>query len=46
MSNLEFTDMMEKLNDSLSSQFPCNMCWILGYVLCPLTFGLSLLIPY
>ena len=22
------------------------MCWILGYVLCPLTFGLSLLIPY
>ena len=38
--------MMEKINDSLSSMFPCLFCWIIGYILCPFTFGLSLCIPF
>eukprot|EP00354_Favella_ehrenbergii_P007443 CAMPEP_0170469304 /NCGR_PEP_ID=MMETSP0123-20130129/12174_1 /TAXON_ID=182087 /ORGANISM="Favella ehrenbergii, Strain Fehren 1" /LENGTH=143 /DNA_ID=CAMNT_0010736119 /DNA_START=9 /DNA_END=440 /DNA_ORIENTATION=+ len=46
VSEFEFTDMIEKLNDQLSSMFPCNLCWVLGYVLCPFSLGLSLLIPY
>ena len=37
---------MEKLNDHVSSMFPCLFCWLVGYVLIPLTIGLSLLIPY
>ena len=41
----EFTNMMERLNDQLSSQFPCLLCWSMGYICCPLTLGLSLMCP-
>ena len=45
MTRVEFNNMMERLNDNLSSQFPCIYCRIAAYVFCPLTFGLSFLCP-
>ena len=46
LSLKEYTTMMEKLNDHVSSMFPCLFCWIIGYVLIPLTLGLSLCFPW
>ena len=45
MTMLEFTKMVEAINDELANIFPCLFCWIIGYVLCPFTLGLSLLCP-
>ena len=45
MTNNEFTYMMERLNDTFSSQFPCAFCWIMGYICCPFTLGFSLYCP-
>ena len=46
MTMHEFSSMMEKLNDSFSTQFPCAFCWAMGYICCPFTLGISLLCPY
>ena len=45
MTRKEYTDMMERLNDSLSNMFPCTLCWLIGYIFCLPTLGLSLLCP-
>ena len=33
------------MNDKLGSAFPCDLCWVFGYIMSPFTFGLSLLCP-
>ena len=45
ISQREYTLMMEDINDSVDGMFPCLFCWLIGYILCPFTFGLSLLLP-
>ena len=45
LSRLEFTQMMEPLNDQLGNQFPCGACWVTGYLCCICTLGTSLLCP-
>ena len=45
VSENEFEDIMEKINEMLFTYFPCLLCWTLGYLCCPFTFGLSLCGP-
>ena len=45
LSVKDFSLIMERLNDKLDSSFPCELCWVFGYLCCPFTFGLSLLCP-
>ena len=45
ISQHDYSFMMERLNDNLGSMFPCNFCWIIGYLLCPFTLGLSFWFP-
>ena len=41
----EFENIMNTLNDTIISYWPCNTCYMFGYVCAPCTFGLSLCCP-
>eukprot|EP00455_Lapot_gusevi_P050435 TRINITY_DN730_c0_g1_i1.p1 TRINITY_DN730_c0_g1~~TRINITY_DN730_c0_g1_i1.p1 ORF type:complete len:166 (-),score=22.27 TRINITY_DN730_c0_g1_i1:155-652(-) len=45
MSPQEYQDAMSQINDTLSNFWPCCYCFSFGWMCCPCTFGLSLLIP-
>ena len=46
MTESEFTAMMARINDALVRIWPCDLSILIGYMLCPITCGLSFLIPY
>ena len=46
MTESEFTAMMARINDALVRIWPCDLSILIGYILCPITCGLSFLIPY
>lgn len=41
----QFNQIIERINNNLNAAFPCNLCYIFGYICCPITFGLSLYCP-
>ena len=41
----EFNDILDRLNDTIRSYWPCNACMLCGYSFAPCTLGLSLLFP-
>lgn len=41
----EFISLVDKLNDTIQSYWPCTACLVFGIVCIPCTFGLSLLCP-
>ena len=45
LSEKEFGDVMRNLNDTIISFWPCDTCYIFGYVAAPCTLGLSLCCP-
>ena len=45
VSERELTRIVDELNDVLISHWPCNTCFIYGYLCLPCTLGLSLLAP-
>ena len=45
LSQREFSQMMEAINDALLTYFPCCLCWTIGYLCCLPTLGLSLCCP-
>ena len=45
LSEREFRHILEAINDTLFSAWPCTLCQLFGYCLCPCTLGLSFLIP-
>lgn len=45
ISKAEFTDIMDRLNDTIIDYWPCNPCYYFGYACCLCTLGLSVLIP-
>lgn len=45
LSEQEFCGVMHALNDVIMSFWPCNGCYIFGYVAAPCTLGLSLCCP-
>ena len=45
LSEDEYESLIERINDTLYSNWPCTLCQLLGYVLCPCTLGLSFVCP-
>ena len=45
ISEPEFASILEAINDTLYTYFPCNFCWFLGYGCSIFTLGLSLCCP-
>ena len=45
LSDREFRHILEAINDTLFSAWPCTLCQLFGYCFCPCTLGLSFLIP-
>jgi hypothetical protein len=45
MSESEWKDVVSRLNDTLLSHWPCDVCYIFGVALAPCSCGLSLLAP-
>lgn len=45
LSEKEFGEVMHNLNDVIMSYWPCDTCYIFGYVAAPCTLGLSLCCP-
>eukprot|EP01038_Epipyxis_sp_PR26KG_P013246 gene13246-17752_t len=45
ISEEELRDIVARLNDTLLSFWPCNVCLIFGFVCSPFTCGASLLCP-
>jgi len=41
----EYQRIMSSINDNLVIFWPCLTAILLGYLFCPITFGLSLLLP-
>ena len=46
ISERDFYRMINQINDTLYSFYPCPICFCFGYCCCPCTLGLSFLIPY
>ena len=46
ISEQEYVQTMERINDILINYFPCPLSWYCGYLCCLFTLGLSLLCPY
>eukprot|EP00347_Sterkiella_histriomuscorum_P019708 403340592 len=46
LTQKEYQMILETINDTLYTYFPCPLCQCFGYCLCPCTLGLSFLIPY
>eukprot|EP01083_Nonionella_stella_P065787 172655_1 len=45
MTEARFKEIIEDINDTLTTFWPCPLCICLGYLLAPVTCGLSLLMP-
>lgn len=45
VSPSEFVDIVDRLNETIADYWPCSPCYYFGYLCCPCTFGLSVLIP-
>lgn len=45
VSERELNRIIDELNDTLISNWPCNTCYISGYACAPCTLGLSLVLP-
>ena len=45
ISEYDFQQIMERINDTLISYFPCPLSFYCGYICCLFTLGLSLLCP-
>ena len=45
MSEREFNSMMERLNNSIYSEYPCPGCQLFAYFCCMCTLGLSCVVP-
>ena len=45
LSQREYVDVIERINDTLLSYFPCPLAWYCGYLCSLFTLGLSLLCP-
>ncbi|CAM9759658.1 unnamed protein product, partial [Ectocarpus fasciculatus] len=45
LTEKEFKDVMNTLNDIIMSYWPCDVCYTFGYVAAPCTLGLSLCCP-
>ena len=45
MKESEYTDMLCVINENIGRLWPCPMSMYIGYILCPLTLGLSFLLP-
>ena len=45
ISQKEYVQIMERINDILINYFPCPLSWYCGYFCCLFTLGLSLLCP-
>eukprot|EP00347_Sterkiella_histriomuscorum_P007869 403347249 len=41
----EFISMIQTLNETLFSYWPCPLCFCIGYILCPCSFGFSFMMP-
>ena len=41
----EYEDLLVCINENLSHLWPCPLSLYIGYILCPLTLGLSFLLP-
>jgi hypothetical protein len=44
-SELDYRQLMDRLNTSLYTYWPCTLCQIIGYIMCPFTLGLSFCLP-
>ena len=45
ISKEQFTTMISSFNDSLTRYWPCGLSITVGYIFCPLSCGLSFLLP-
>ena len=45
ISEDELKDIIRRLNETITSFWPCNTCYFFGYAFTPCTLGLSLLVP-
>lgn len=45
VSEEDFKSLVSRLNDTLISHWPCDVCYIFGFACIPCSFGLSLLAP-
>ena len=45
MSEKEFKLLMQDVNRTLKTYWPCSFCIWIGYLLSPLSFGLSFMLP-
>ena len=45
LTEREFTNIMDTINDTLFNYFPCPMCLCIGYFCALPTLGLSFLMP-
>ena len=46
MSERDFKDVVQKLNEILITFWPCYPCYLFGYIFAPCTVGLSFLCPW
>lgn len=45
ITETELSDIIRRLNETIKSYWPCNACYIFGFVCSPFSLGLSLLCP-
>lgn len=45
LTESELEDIVKRLNDSIAEYWPCNTCYLFGFVCTPFTLGTSLLCP-
>ena len=45
MTEDDFKDFIDRLNHTIISHWPCDICYVCGFALAPLSCGLSLLAP-
>ena len=46
ISQRDYMQIIEQINDTLENYFPCPLCWGCGYIFAIFTLGLSFLCPY
>ncbi|TNV74510.1 hypothetical protein FGO68_gene5705 [Halteria grandinella] len=45
LDELQYRQLLDIINTTLITYWPCTMCQIIGYCLCPCTLGLSFVVP-
>lgn len=45
ISESDFSKIISKLNEIIIDNWPCSLCQLIGYCLCPCTLGLSFIFP-